>query len=450
MADLYTVKLQGTPDLTLDGAQVIWDLVQRTYRENVSPLQPARDLWRIEVTHQIRAATQAALMTAIADYFANYALSGTQPTYLKILDAAGTAVPGVGAIDVSTSSPWESVRLLRDLSIKGPRLDAPAELKEMLTVRFSLEAERAYPDANGVTDLEQTLDEEADEAGLTTRRQVTKLRLSRITTNTIAGLASNYALPASPGWVRVEGTNTSSGVKTQYLDAPLKKQAILTSVVAQVGGGTVPPPGSSEAPTLEVTHEEDPERGLLVETTRADAQSRTGAQAWVAARRPDDSVGKDSYDKAALHATGEWQHLSPLRAPTEGVITARRWTRVLNGGGKAVSVAQVYGGVRPKVRQGPQTPYELVEISDVTGLGAQALKDLPMPAGPVPETSWVERQPLRLDSLPSVERHGREPSQHVGRRQVSRRWLWVGSGSPLDDPAFAAWAMREFTAEETP
>lgn len=451
MADLYTVKLQGTPnDLTLEGAEVRWALVQRTYREGESPLAVARDLWRITVRHQLRADTQANLMAAISSYFTGFALKGVQPTYLKILDATGTAIPDIGAIDVSVSSAWESLRLMRELDIDGPSVEEPGELRELVTVQFALEAERSYPDADGVTDLEQTEGEEADENGLVLRRRVTRLRLSRITTNTIAGLASGYALPASPGWVRVEGTNTTSGVKIEYLDAPLKKQAILTSVVAQVGSGTVPPPGTSQAPVHEVERAEDPERGLLVVTTRAEVQARTGAQSWVSGRRPEESVGKASFDKPNLRATGEWRHLEPLRAPSEGKITARRWTRSLQGGGRAVSVAQVYGGVQPKVRVGPQVPFELVEIADVTGLGVAQLADLPTPPGPEPKASWVERQPLRLDSLPVIESHGRQPNQHVGRRQVSRRWLWVGQGSPLSDPAFAIWAMREFTAEETP
>lgn len=448
MAELYTVQLQGAAVLTLERAVVAWREVERVYRRGETPRPLARVVFEITVSAVVRATGgQSGMLTALNTTLANYLEKRVGPTYLKILDRTGAPVPEIGAIDLSAAA-WDALEI-SDIVIPPRSTEDPAQWRSHVAVTFVLQAEKVFPDADGVCELDVTENSEgADEAGNRTRKRVTELRIARASSTTVASLASDHALAAPVGWRRVAPTNTTSGVSIEYLDGDLKKWARLTSEVTEGAAGVNQPKNSGKA-INELEEREDPARGLMIRTTRAELEGQD-AQSWVLGKEPTDSVGTFAYDKAGPAAKGQWEVRAPLRPPTVGKVTKRRWTRTLNGGGRRVSAAEIAGNTKPVVRIGPRAAYELLEAVDVFALGAVTLADIPLPSGPPPSELWQETQPLRSQGLPEVQDPGRVVGQHVIRRQATRRWTWLGDGDPLDNAMFGKWLMNEATSEETP
>ncbi len=444
MSATYTVEVSGSSDLVVEDARVEVRTLEIGHRNNEDPPSLARIMYEYSISGVVSEDTPSQVVAGLGDLLQDYVHKTSQPEYVRVKDSGGAVLPQWGDVDpVGSPGLWENLRL-SSVSIGDP--EDPASMRAWAPYQLIYTVERVFPDANGLLDFEQQFDEQGGDGGLKTRTLSSTLRLAQDSPNSVTtpAILSLVRLAVPAGWVRGGPTNASNGVQVTWLDEPRRRSARVVSIVKQQGAsGSVTDPGENGA---ELTTElvEDPVRGVIREVTRVRAATLDGVES----SRPDNARGQTAEDVVNNSASATFERFLQLGSPASGAVTRTRWQIALSQGGQSKPVTIFTGNVRPSVGLGPYRPYLLTGTVDISALGAVSLQDVPIPPGP--PGAWVELTDRATDTMPEIEEFGRDPSQHLSLRRVTREWLWGGPGDPRSDSAFRDWVMRQHQPSETP
>lgn len=389
-----------------------------------------------------------AAATDLGTFLGGAVHSRTLPTALTIEDQAGDAIPAIG--DMSSSGGWEDLRLVEFELL--PVGDAPGQLVAGAYFRLVLQARRSFADSDGICELEQVYEADADEGGREVRRLTSTIRLSRSaygsgTRITTAAVAEQLRLVKPIGWVRSRGNN-ANGFAYRYLkasyDGTTVEPGILAETVSEVtqNAGVAGASGATDANVTE-RRKDDPAKGVVRVTSTADTKGPADALAWVEGQQPSESTGETT-SGPGRSAQGEWARLEPISPGASSKITRVRRRYSLSGGARAAGAISMAGGLRAVAVRGAFVPLRLTETFEVQALGVTRLEDVPLP--PALEAPWVIDGAAIVDGLPSIDEDARDPSQRLWLRVIERRYVWGGSVSgPLDpaEPGLLAQLMAE-------
>lgn len=446
MASQYAVKITGASTTYTFGTNPEYSVedLERTHRNDTKPATLGSRRVRITLRRcKIDAATAGATVTALSSFLSTCANVRVVPTAFELLDSAGTAVPDVGTI--SHSGGWE------EIAITGFRLP-PGVFQLQASVEFEVEitARKVFADSNGVWFFSQRRSITYDDAGRERRELETEIKISEATANTIAGLVSTLSLAEDRpvGWHRVGPTNGSSGVAIRYTRYPVKTEAVVTSIVEEIGGGGTAPTGG-ESNSKSETVRLDSRRGVELVATQVDLAGGSDPLGTAEGYKPlVTALGSTSYDEWRQRATGSWEVKRLPGAYLTGRVTAVAIRRTLDEGGERLSPSLVTGSAAGVIRRSPWTPPTLVEEIVAYALAPTELTEFPLPA-PL-EHPWALASTVH--SLPWIEHegYGGGRDQHLWTRTVTRTYIWDGDPAtkPLEDASVERAMMVQYMAGE--
>lgn len=442
---LYTVVIDN-PDsatpLTFDvegTGSVRWEAVPE-HNLGAIPIEQGAVRYRVSLERfALRAATPAAVVTALTD-FLDYGIGKRRvPQFLQIKNASGTPLPRFGNINTTlapgSDTVWRDLKLTRwELPAVDGQLIADAEIS------LEWEAVALYPDGFDVALLAQRYEEESSEDGQLVKRLTSTVRLVDATDTIPTTLAADLKLAAPVGWVRSRGNN-SDGYDVTYPLYPRTDHVETVSEVRRLLGGTTAPAGAGSA-ELETAYLEQPEVGLRRTTTTARTTGADAALEWLESQRPGDALGLVRTGAGdAAEAVGEWEAYDALLPPNAGKVCKVLVTYGLRLGLPDVQEVPLGGNLLPLLRIGPRRASVLSESVRVLALAADSWDAIPLPPLMSSER-WrlVSAEP----GLPRVIQWGIAAPQHLWERTTVRTYLWLGDGDPLADEELRARSLRTY------
>jgi hypothetical protein len=406
-------------------------------RFNLNPVRCVARIYEIALDCQAHASTPAASLAGLSSFLSGAVNTGTLPTFLKIKDADGVVIPGIGDIREGTSEKWEDLELLQ--------FELPPGITQLVSgTRFKLvfRARRSFPDANGVCEFTARRILDADELGRGVRRLVCTIRLDKAAaaagTVSVESTAAIRALlteakPAAGGWLRTIGT-TDLPFRVEYPLWPLTHVAETESEVTrnQVGPGSPTPPAGAVKAETGVRRVEDPSRGVTRVTSTAETTA-PNPEPWIDTNAPSGPLVSKETQIDGSEGKGEWKQLAAITSNGQQTRVHRRFA--MRGQGRRAAVLEMSGGIAAHVQTGAFVATRLREEIDVYALGPSSLEQMVIP--PPLGGEWQLDGGSPADVI-GIAEDARAASQRLWLRTVAREYIWRGAGDPLESAELKA------------
>lgn len=441
----YRLVIQGPADHTfVFMPEVSIRDVERRHRRGVNPNVLVLVRREIEVTAEFRgtATTPDTLQAAFSTFMSNHVSARTVPTFIEIRDAVtSTPIPDIGVLrSITDGGDWEELQLTS--FVMDPAED---QMKGNARFRLILQGVRVFADTNDVVVLDQERNVEGGPDGLPRVTLTTTIRT--IQGVNVASKATLMREPAPSGWVRQPPSNNSDGIGVRYTNWPLTNEAVVTSIVKQLGGGVVLPSGASDG-TITDRLLDDPGFGIVRTQRTAEVTGGSNPAGYVESKRGD-GVGFVNHDKARVRAQGTFETRDPGQdGVLEAKVTRVRVRFTLTGGGPGVATTVVTGNFDPIIRQGGgREPFVLEEDVQTFALGYREPNDFPVPE-PLSDP-WVHDRSRTRWSPPEISEYGLVRGQHLWVQTLRRVYVWSGVGDPRQDDSQRRLLADQFLPDET-
>lgn len=412
--------------------------LDRYHRTDVNPAVLGAVTREISLTCWVDGRDPPDTVTNLGTLLTGFVNARVVPGFFEVRDEDGTAVTSIGQI-TSASSAWEEVQITGfNLPAGVGQLVAGAEFT------LTIQGRKTYGDSNDVWYREQSREVTYNEAGLERRTLTTELRITKASSNTIAGLASSYGAAESRavGWRRVAPSNNSAGYAIRYTKYPLLHEAVITSIVEELGSGYVLPTGAGDGSVVKIVQRDQASRTDR-HVIQAEISGTTDPLGWAESQGEGGEFVGSYHDRHRNFARATFAWNEPINAGGGssagggvggGTSTRTEARMVLTAGGEPVRPLVMSGGALPVIRRGGLLPWTLTETIQVWAESPSALTDIPIPA--LLEDPWV----LGAGGVWSLPYLDTQPSTWT--TTVTRSYVWDGDESPLEDTTFLALVME--------
>lgn len=433
MAKRLELQIQGSAGNFAFDVEGEWTpRIEPVYRAASEPPRLERLTYTWEFRGcRLKGAT-ATLWTNLIAFFGRFEDADEQPTYLRLIrDPSGAAVEvmRLGNSD-HQGLRFSLIEGESDRDVTGATWGTSAPF----TIVAS--ADRLFPDDNGIALWDQEVSVRYDN-GLRILEWVTQIGTEEGAATSALDLAKAHAaIDISSLPTYTYETNGPDGIEWEEIDADEINSRVATQVSAVsrvrewgvtigASGGGVSPDSVSLTISTQTTSDE------VVTTTLAEADGPNSEQ-WVISQRPGGDVSSELLEerRATNGYSGRWEQKA---ATAVAAVTPKTTTRVVvSGGGRAVRITPIAGGLPPIVQRGAFQSLTaevsvLVERQGGTGLPSE----LPFP--PLLGSPWILDTASSKEGSPEIEEHGVDATQHRWKREASL--VYMSPSAPSAAPS---------------